>query len=471
MIASLQTRLLLAVGLLAVAAIAAVAFSARQSTRVEFQRFQDIQRVTDGKDTSDTEGVLARAAGKLDGACCTTAAMDDAAAALTAGHALLVFDAAGALHAAAGSGITPGTVHASFVGGLLKVDFTDRAPGMVAGTTIQFKGSPVRTIHLTDGARATVHVVPLQRPDHDQPAAQFLGSVDRRLLIVTVGVAITALLITWGIARRIVRPIAELRNATRDLAAGQLSRRVTAVGSNEIAELARGFNHMASELERQEILRRNLVHDVAHELRTPLTALRCRVETILDGMVEDPASALRQVNEEVSYLSQLVSDLEELAQAEARQLTFAIADVNVAEVCRSAVCLAGLDEDARMVLRFDDGLIARADAVRLRQIVLNLLANADRHTPGNGTITHSVASDGADAVVTVHNTGSALAPDEQGRIFDRFYRADPARQRSTGGSGLGLAIVKQLAEAQSGRVSVASDASGVTFSVALPRRG
>ena len=457
MIASLQTRLLLAVGLLAVAAVAAVAFYARLSTRVEFQRFQDIQRVLD------------RTAGRLDGTCCTAELVDAAAATLTAGHALLVFDAAGDLKAAAGSGITPGTVRASFRGGLLKIDFTDHAPGMVAGTTIQFKGGPVRPIHLTDGAAATVHVVPIERPDHDQPAAQFLGSVDRRLLIVTVGVAMLALLITWGISRRIVGPIAELRNATRDLAAGQLSRRVSAQGSDEIGELARGFNHMASELERQETLRRNLVHDVAHELRTPLTALRCRVETILDGMVEDPAPALRQVNEEVLHLSQLVTDLEELAHAEARALTFAIADVNVADVCRSAVRVAGLDEDARMLLRLDDRVGACADAVRLRQIVLNLLANADRHTPANGTITLFVASDGTDAVVTVHNTGSSLTSDEQGRVFDRFYRADPARQRSTGGSGLGLAIVKQLAEAQGGRLSVASDASGVTFSVTLPR--
>ena len=470
MIASLQTRLLMAVGVLAVAAVAAVAFYARLSTRVEFQRFQDIQRVTEANGTNDIESVLDRTAGRLDGTCCTAELVDAAAATLTAGHALLVFDAAGDLKAAAGSGITPGTVRASFLGGLLKIDFTDHAPGMVAGTTIQFKGGPVRPIHLIDGAAATVHVVPIERPDHDQPAAQFLGSVDRRLLIVTVGVAMLALLITWGISRRIVGPIAELRNATRDLAAGQLSRRVGAQGSDEIGELARGFNHMASELERQETLRRNLVHDVAHELRTPLTALRCRVEMILDGMVVDPMPALRQVNEEVSHLSQLVTDLEELAHAEARELTFAFADVDVAEVCRSAVRLAGLEDNARLTLKLESGLTARADAVRLRQIVLNLLSNADRHTPAAGTMTLAVATAGEYAVITVHNTGSSLIPEEQSRVFDRFYRADPARQRSTGGSGLGLAIVKQLAEAQGGRVSVASDQSGVTFSVTVPRR-
>jgi signal transduction histidine kinase len=468
MISSLQTRLLFAVGVLAVAPLAAVALTARQSTRVEFQRFQDIQRVTEGMDATGIDEALERAASTLEGTCCAAASIDKAAAALSAGQALLVFDDAGALKASAGSGLVAGTVRASFVGGLLKVDFTDRAPGMVAGTTMQFKGGPVRTIRSSDGSPATVHVVPMQRPDHEQPAAQFLGSIDRRLLIGTAAVAVMALLITWGIARRIVGPITELRNATRDVAAGRLSRRVRERGSDEVGELARGFNHMASELERQETLRRNLVHDVAHELRTPLTALRCRVETILDGMVEDPKPALRQVNEEVAHLSQLVSDLEELAHAEARELAFVIADVNVEDVCRSAVRVAGLEGDPRLTLHLHGRAVARADGVRLRQIAVNLLANADRHTPANGTITVSAFSNDTDATITVHNTGSALTLEEQGRVFDRFYRADPSRQRSTGGSGLGLAIVKQLAEAQGGRVTVASDASGVTFTVSLP---
>jgi two-component system sensor histidine kinase BaeS len=138
-------------------------------------------------------------------------------------------------------------------------------------------------------------------------------------------------------------------------------------------------------------------------------------------------------------------------------------------VCRSAARVTGLDDDARLVMCLDDGLAARADGVRVTQIVVNLLANADRHTPADGTITVSTSAAASDAVISVHNTGSSLTPEEQRRVFDRFYRADPARQRSTGGSGLGLAIVKQLAEAQRGRVTVSSDASGVTFSVALPR--
>lgn len=460
MIASIQTRLLLAVGVLAVAAVAAVAFSARQSTRQEFERFQDIQRV---RDTGDIDGAPERAAAILNGRCCVADAVADASAELHEGQALFVFNSAGELLIAAGAGA--GKVSATFKDGQVNIGTREAAPGVAAGMKVTLKGGPVRHIRIADGADATVHVVPMPRGDADQPAAQFLGSVDRRLLIVTVAVALVALVATFAITRRITGPISDLRVATRDLAAGDLSRRVTAIGSDEVAELARAFNHMAAELERQETLRRNLVHDVAHELRTPLTALRCRVESVLDGMVSDPKPALAQINEEVAHLSQLVTDLDELARAEARELTLSMTDVRVSDVCRSAIRVAGLEGDSRVRYELTESLTVRADAVRLRQMVINLLTNADRHASADGVITVRVENQGSAVVVSVHNTGSHLSAEEQQRVFDRFYRADPSRQRATGGSGLGLAIVKQLADAQGATVAVTSDADGVMFSL------
>jgi two-component system sensor histidine kinase BaeS len=242
-------------------------------------------------------------------------------------------------------------------------------------------------------------------------------------------------------------------------------------GPGEIAELgdlARSFNHMAAELERQQVLRRNLVHDVAHELRTPLTSLRCRLETVIDGLAADPRPAVVQANEEVAHLSQLVADLEELAHAEAGELTLTIADVKLSDVVRSSVRVAGLEGDRRLRLAMDETVNARGDAMRIRQIVVNLLTNADRHTPADGNVLVSVRRSDERALIEVHNTGSALTSEEAGRVFDRFYRADPARQRATGGSGLGLAIVKNLADVQSGSAWASSDDTGVTFSVSLP---
>jgi two-component system sensor histidine kinase BaeS len=276
--------------------------------------------------------------------------------------------------------------------------------------------------------------------------------------------------LTWVAARRILRPIAELRDATRDLASGQLTRRVSAEGEDEVAELSRSFNTMAERLERQVSLRRDLIHDVAHELKTPLTAMRCRVETILDNMAQDPKAALGQINEDVAHLSRLVSDLEDLAHAEGRDLAFSIATVEVEGAFTSALRAASLEGDPRLRIEIERGLAVEADPTRLRQVLVNLLTNADRHTPPDGAITLRAARRDSAAVISVHNTGSALTPAELERVFDRFYRADPSRQRATGGSGLGLAIVKQLVEAQSGAVSARSDDSGVTFEVTLPTR-
>lgn len=462
---SLQTRLLLVVGVVALSAVAIVAVAARLGTRVEFDKFQSLERTrADDKPTTTS----AELAATLDRKCCGRDAVDAAVAKLKSGEALIVFDAAGRSIMSAGHGVDVGGASATFLNDTLSITTKARLPGIAQGMSVLLRGVPYSAITLANGEPATVHVVMWPRDDGPSPAKEFMGSIDRRLIAVALIVGAVALLATWVVARRIGGPIAELNRATKDLARGDFSRRVAANGADEVGELARSFNHMAAELERQQSLRRNLVHDVAHELRTPLTSLRCRLETVIDGLAPDPRPAVVQANEEVAHLSQLVADLEELAYAEAGELALSIGAVKLADVVRSSVRVAGLEQDPRVVLRLDDEAVARGDAMRIRQIVVNLLTNAARHTPSGGRITLTVRRDGARAVIDVHNTGSSLNKDEASRVFDRFYRADPARQRATGGSGLGLAIVKHLAEVQNGAACATSDERGVTFSISLP---
>ena len=461
---SLQTRLLLAVGAVALAAAATVAVSARLGTRVEFNRFQDIERSQELRVRSAIGSVVAA----LNGRCCGRASIDAASASLIKGEAAFVFADDRTLVAAFGQGVDMANVKATYADETLTVRTEERGEAVTAGVSIILRGTPRGQIAMADGRGATVHVVTMIGESGPPPASQFLGSIDRRLIGVTLTVGALALLVTWAVARRIGRPIAELNRATRDLARGDFSRRVDAGGADELGELARAFNTMAAELERQQTLRRNLVHDVAHELRTPLTSLRCRLETVIDGLAPDPRPAVVQANEEVAHLSQLVADLEELARAEAGELALSIGDVKISDVVRSSLRVAGLENDSRMRLALDEAVTARGDAMRIRQIVVNLLTNADRHTAADGIITVRVGARGGRASIEVHNTGSSLSVEEEGRVFDRFYRADPSRQRATGGSGLGLAIVKHLTEVQQGNARVSSDASGVTFSVDLP---
>ena len=225
---------------------------------------------------------------------------------------------------------------------------------------------------------------------------------------------------------------------------------------------------MADDLERQQVLRQRLLHDVAHELRTPLTALQCRLETVIDGLARDPAQAVRDLHEDVRHLGSLVDDLQDVALAEAGELRLSIADHAASELVRSALRVAGLEGDARVRLDVPEALTLRVDARRLRQILVNLLSNASRHTPTDGVIDIAATTSSGQARLSVRNTGSHLTSDECARVFDRFYRTDPARQRTTGGTGLGLSIVKHLVEAHGGRVWAESNAGEVTFHVALP---
>jgi signal transduction histidine kinase len=462
---SLTTRLLLAVSLLVIAAIAAVAISARQGTRFEFRKFQEHERTIF---PARIDQLASSIGSRLDGRCCDAAAMASAAAGLTGNELVLALDERGNTIGTGGpaaarlSGVRTWLAQDS-----LYINFERHRDGRDEQVTLELIGRVPARIAQTNGSPAVVYVLPLPARDGN-PDSVFLGSLDRRLLIATSLVGLVVIGLTWALTRQIVRPIAELRRAARGLARGELSQRVETRGADEIAELGRSFNAMAAELERQETLRRQLVNDVAHELRTPLTALRCRLEMIIDGLADNPRASLAGANEEVGHLSRLVDDLQELALVEARELRLTIAVVNPAEVARSAARAAGLDADPRLHLEIDDALRARGDVVRVRQMLVNLLTNADRHTPPSGTITVRGSSHGDAVHVEVHNTGSAIPAEQLPRVFDRFYRVDPARQRSTGGTGLGLAIVKHLAEAQGGKVWAASDETGVTVGFSLP---
>ena len=466
MIHSLRFRMMVAVGLLAVAAVASVALAARQRTRAEFRHFLQVEK---NSNTPERGTDPMRIAQILDGRCCDAAALDSAQAALAARQAFVVTDAAG------GGVIAKGGKPLALLSDLRFARNGDeiavegnRGSGAndVTGISLRFnlRGLPV---HTAAGTNALLYVFPF--PEGDVPAGTaFLGSVDRSLLLATSLIAAIALLATWLLTRRITGPLEELRGAALALSRGDLSRRVENRGSDEIAELGRSFNTMAAELENQQALRRNMVHDVVHELRTPLTALRCRLDSVSDGVAVDPRHELSGANEEIDHLARLVDDLHELALAEARELKFAIAETPLQPVIESAARAAGLEGDRRLRFELRDAPAVLADAVRLRQVVLNLLSNAARYTPADGAITVRATRNGSETAVEVHNTGGELTAEDLAHVFDRFYRADPSRQRATGGTGLGLAIVKNLIEAQGGRVAARCDSSGVTFTFTLP---
>jgi two-component system sensor histidine kinase BaeS len=467
MTASLQTRLMVAIGALALVALVVVALAARQGTRQGFRRLQEMERTVERR---GPESPLVAA--RLRERCCAADDLAAAAEGLPDDAMVLVIDGGdGTLIASAGPRHrTASRVTARRVGAQLDLSFAIDAGSAREVIALRFAqtGTPLQ---LPGGRAAVVHVIELPSPERERLREAFLDSVDARLVAATGLAGLCALALTWLVVRHSVGPLNELRRATHSLARGALATRVTPRGSREVVELGRDFNDMAEAIERQQTLRRQLMHDVAHELRTPLTALQCRLESVIDGMTPDPGRAVRDLNDEVRHLTRLVDDLQDVALAEARELALDIRHIAVGDVVRTAVVAAGLDGDARVGIKLDPGLVARADGVRLRQVLLNLLTNAARHTPPGGTISIAAAPGPQEVVLTVSNTGSRLTDEEAAQVFDRFYRTDPSRQRTTGGSGLGLAIVRHLVEAQGGRVWVRSDAEGVSFGVALPAGG
>jgi signal transduction histidine kinase len=230
--------------------------------------------------------------------------------------------------------------------------------------------------------------------------------------------------------------------------------------------------YTTNRLERAEALRRSLMADAGHELRTPLTNLRCQIEAIQDGLQSADAATVRSLHEETLLLSRLVTDLQDLAMAEAGRLPLHRAKVDVAEVVDAAIAsLRPLAGERRIALHAEvpATIAVNADRERLGQVLRNLLSNAVTHTPESGAVTVTARGVGSAIEIAVHDTGPGIAPEHLPRVFDRFYRADPSRARATGGSGLGLAIVKQLVEAHGGEVRAESrPGHGAVFTFTLP---
>jgi signal transduction histidine kinase len=305
------------------------------------------------------------------------------------------------------------------------------------------------------------------------PDEAFLSDMSRALMIGLGVAALCAVVLAVLLARHILRPVEMLTDAARGMAAGDVRRRVTVQSHDEIGLLGDAFNAMAESRARLDELRRNLVNDVAHELRTPLANLQGYLEVLRDGLTPPTPEVLAILHDESLLLSRLVADLQELALAEAGELPLSPEPVALADPVLQAIDAHRPAAGAKAVnleATLPDELpLVAVDVARFSQILRNLLRNAIAHTPAGGTIAVAAAPRDREVVLTVRDTGVGIPPEHVPYVFDRFYRADPARARATGGSGLGLAIVKHLVEAHGGRIDVASAlGSGTTFTFTLP---
>ena len=277
------------------------------------------------------------------------------------------------------------------------------------------------------------------------------------------------------VAGRLIQPLDRLRTAAADVASGDLGRRSgLADRSDEIGELGRSFDSMAEALERSDLARRRLFQDAAHELKTPLTVIDATTTAILEGVYQHDDRHLETIRQQSRLLGRIVDDLRTVSLAESGAMPLHIASLPVGavleEVAQGFAARAELAGVSLGRAAAAPGVEVLADPERIRQLLAALVDNALRHTPAGGTVTLEILAEPAWVSLGVRDSGTGIDPADLPHLFERFFRADPARHRGSGTSGLGLTIVQALALAQGGSVGGQNvPGGGARFWVCLPR--
>ena len=335
-----------------------------------------------------------------------------------------------------------------------------------------------------DGARWRAYATPVGQSGSYLVTVTSLGSLDAAmdrflrllLLLATLG-SVSALAVGGLIAGRALRPVSAVTETADEIARTRsFNRRVPAgPGQDEMGRLAGTLNRMLASLEDAHQAQQRFVSDASHELRAPLTAIQANLEILERRPDLAPAAreeAIGEASREARRLARLVADLLALARADAG-VALRRDHVELDRVLLDSLVEARhLSRGQRLAVGGLEPLEIEGDADRLKQLLLILLDNAIRYTPTGGTITVGLRRVGPRAALTIVDTGIGIAPADIPHVFERFYRADPARARDSGGTGLGLAIARAIVEQHGGDIAFASEpgkGTTVTVHLLLPR--
>jgi signal transduction histidine kinase len=353
---------------------------------------------------------------------------------------------------------------------------------------------------------AAVHLLARRRRVAGSLTRQFTAGVGVSVGLITIGVAAVALLMfisghdaftmavllafagaltaysVWVLSRGVMDDIQTVRDGLRAVGEGRRDVRIRTGGADELAELADSANRMTAQLARREAerdaaegARRDLVAAVSHDLRTPLTSLRLLAEAIEDevGDRETRRRYLEQMSVHIRSLSGLIEDLFELSRIEAGDIQWSLQQVRIDELVEETVDAMRPQADAKRIAVSAslpaDLAPVRANPEKLQRVLFNLIQNAIRHTPADGSVTVMAESREASVEVEVADTGEGLAPEERERVFEPFYRGGNGAARSGGGTGLGLTICRAIVEAHGGQIWLADSPRGARVRFSLPR--
>ncbi len=344
------------------------------------------------------------------------------------------------------------------------------------------------TVKLPNGEE--MRVVTLRAKNHEASGTYFIRlghSLDalrnarrRSLIVLSIAIPLVLLLGSYGgltLANQALRPVDRITRAAEQIAGGDLAERVPAPAKmDEIGRLAATFNHMISRLQAAFERQKQFTSDASHEMRTPLAVMRGDIEITLrrERTAEEYRRALESNLEEIVRLSRLVEDLLMLARGDSGRVELRREPLDLSKLCQQMVeYISPLADQRQQTLNYNGpntALMVNVDALRIKQLLLNLLDNAIKYTEPQGRIALGLKTEDKDAVITVTDTGRGIPPEDLPHIFDRFFRRSAkTADRSATGFGLGLSIVKWIVDSHGGKIEAQSEVGkGTTFRVRLP---
>ncbi|MGG4608793.1 envelope stress sensor histidine kinase BaeS [Providencia sp. Me31A] len=281
-----------------------------------------------------------------------------------------------------------------------------------------------------------------------------------------------ALIATIFLSRSFLKPIKRLLEGTNHLASGDFTTRVPETGRDELGQLAKDFNHLASTLEKNEQMRRDYMADISHELRTPLSVLRGELEAVQDGVRQATPDTINSLLNETQTLIKLVNDLHQLSLSDRGSLVYRKQSIDIVPLIEMVIGQARWRLEAKQLTverQFSDPVVVFADPDRLTQLFYNLMENSLRYTDPQGKIAIQIKQDHLQVSIIWQDSAPGLNLEQCEHLFERFYRAEGSRNRASGGSGLGLAICYNIVEAHNGSITATpSVLGGVTITINLP---
>lgn len=291
---------------------------------------------------------------------------------------------------------------------------------------------------------------------------------------------VAALIISIIMSRQFVKPLQQMGDAVDKISNGDYQVKIPSSpdqendSHNELSHLAARFNHMGKRLKDTEIMRQQLIADIAHELRTPLTVIKGSMEGLADGILTPDQKTFESVYRQTNRLERLLNDLQELTNIEGHNLTLYLQAVVMDQLIVDVInALLPAFEKKGVQLLFHQPLkkfIAKADPDRIIQVLINLLNNALAYTPDGGQVWINIENIQDEIIISISDSGIGIPEEHLDHIFSRFFRIDPSRSRQAGGSGIGLTIAKKLVKAHGGRIWAESDGlgKGSRFKFTLP---